>query len=112
MRVKSFALFAAAGLALAACGETMGGATEMDPITRAVSGNTLTRGDTAIEVNTDGTLGGHVRGTWTVSNGQWCDTIIEPEEVAGTTCMGVELGDGELTFINDDGTPGNTWQIS
>lgn len=116
MKAKSFALVCAAGLALTACGDMMNGSADIDPVTRAVSGNTLVHGDVAINVGTDGTLdgttpGGEFSGTWIVQNGQWCDTIIEPADMAGTTCMNVELGDSELTFINEDGSPGNTWQI-
>ena len=117
MKARSMALVAAAGLTLAACDGMMGASTQMDPVTRAVSGNTLTRGDVVINVNSDGTLAGTTpdgafSGTWTVQNGEWCDTIIEPAEMAGTTCMNVDVGDGELTFINPDGSRGNTWEIS
>ncbi|MCC5987678.1 MAG: hypothetical protein JJT95_08350 [Pararhodobacter sp.] len=116
MKAQSFALVCAAGLALTACGDMMDRPADVDPVTRAVSGNTLTYGNVALNVNPDGTLdgttpAGDLRGTWMVQNGQWCDTIIEPEDQAGTTCMNVELGDSELTFINPDGSRGNTWQI-
>ena len=117
MKATPFALAAAAGLALAACDGMMAGQPTMDPITRAVSGNTLTRGDVAITVNTDGTLegttpAGEFSGTWTVQGEQWCDTIVEPADMAGTTCLNVDIGDGEITFINPDGSRGNTWEIS
>lgn len=116
MKKQTFALMATAGLALAACGDMMGGQPEPDPITRALSGNTITFGAVSMNVNRDGTLDGEtpsgtLQGRWAVRDGQWCDTIVEPENFAGTTCTDVELGDGEITFLDDDGSPGNTWQI-
>ena len=116
MRKQSFVLVAVAGMALTACGDMMTGEAEMDPITRAVSGQTLTLGDSAINVMPNGALtgtvpGGELRGAWEVRNGQWCRTITMPERTAGTACHDVELGDNQITFLNPDGSPGDTWQI-
>lgn len=125
MNARTLGMIAAAGLALAACDNMMGGQppvepaaqAHVDPITQALSGNTLTRGDISIHINPDGTLSGtspagDLIGTWEVQDGQWCDTIVEPEAAAGAHCMAVALGDDEVTFINPDGSPGNTWEIS
>ncbi|MCC5999794.1 MAG: hypothetical protein JJU19_02890 [Pararhodobacter sp.] len=117
MKLQTLSIVTGAGLFLAACGDMAGGQPETDPVTRALSGNTMTFGEVSIEVNPDGTLAGEtpdgdLAGRWAVRDGQWCDTIVEPEAYAGTTCMDVELGDGEITFLDADGTPRNTWQIS
>ena len=116
MRASIFGMTAAAGLALSACGDMTGGQPEMDPITRAISGQTLTRGDNTIMIMPNGAMrgttpAGELLGVWEVRDGQWCRTISAPENVAGTACQGVELGDGEITFLEGDGSPGNTWQI-
>lgn len=109
MRKQSFALIVGTGLALTACGDMIASESEMDPITRAVSGQTLIQGENVINTNADGTMtgttagGDEIRGAWAVRNGQWCRTLTLPARLAGTACQDVELGDGEITFTAADG---------
>ena len=93
----------------------MTGQAEMDPITRALAGNSLVLGDSIVNVNADGTLdgttpNGELRGAWAVRDGRWCRTITLPETNAGTQCQEVELGEGEATLTAADGRA-STWQI-
>ena len=115
MRKQTCILVAAAGLTLAACGDMMTGQAEMDPITRALAGNTISIGESVVNVNRDGTLdgttpNGELRGAWAVRDGRWCRTITSPEANAGTQCQEVDLGEGEVTFTAANGQT-STWQI-
>lgn len=78
----------------------------VDPITAAVSGKTLTAGDSILNVGADGTLtgvlpdGAELIGEWSVRNGQWCRTINTPSRFAGTACQNAELIDDAKISID------------
>ena len=105
-------IVAAAALGLSACDTsndvlgTDAAATEVDPITAAISGKTLSSANSKIRLATSGQLTGtagpngdvRLAGAWTVRDGQWCRTLNEPTQIAGTECQAATLGDGTITI--------------
>lgn len=98
-------------LALGAC-QANTTATEVDPLTAAVSGKTLVSEGGEFRVGRDGTLTGavgpnrdtEVTGAWAIRDGQWCRTLTAPARLAGTACQAMTLnGDGTVTI---DGVSG------
>ncbi|MEE4118911.1 MAG: hypothetical protein V2I65_07845 [Paracoccaceae bacterium] len=106
--IRSMSFDAIAGLALSGCVQTT--SADVDPLTAALAGRSLTNDAGTIDVNRDGTLSGLAEGAWTVRDGQWCRTISEPARLAGTACQDATLnGDGSVTI---DGVNGPvTWAI-
>jgi hypothetical protein len=90
-------------------------APEMDPIAAAVSGRMLVAGDNVLLAGSDGSLtgtlanGAELTGAWEVRDGQWCRTLVTPENLAGTDCQAAELGDGTITIEGTNGP--TTWTI-
>lgn len=110
---NSFAVLAFASTTMGCVPATSN--SDTDPITAAVSGRTLTLGSSRLDVGADGTLTGVIRngdelvGTWSVQNGQWCRTIVQPTRLAGSECQNASVGNGTFTV---DGLQGPlTWQI-
>jgi len=91
---------------------------QMEPLTvAAVSGKTVTAGDTTIYVNPNGTLSGtgpagSIAGTWEIRNGQWCRAITAPQAWVGTQCQDAQLTGNNLTLSNAAGTAMVNWTIT
>ena len=89
----------------------------LDPITRAISGKTLSADGNAITMEADGSLvgtlsgGTAVKGAWEVRDGDLCRTLVEPENLVGTECQKAVLGDGVIT-ITGLGNRDVTWTIN
>ena len=90
----------------------------MQPLTvAAVSGKTVTAGETSIYVNPNGTLSGigpagAIEGTWEIRNGQWCRAITAPKAWVNTRCQKPRLTGNILTLPNADGTAMVNWTIT
>lgn len=83
-------------------------ADQTDTIRKAVSGKTLTNGGTKFKVKRNGRLTGSsgalkFKGTWTIRDGQWCRTLTEPANFAGTECQPTELGENTITITGSRG---------
>jgi hypothetical protein len=98
-------------LALAAC-QANTTASEVDPLTAAVSGKTLVSEGGEFQVGSNGALSGAigpnrdtaVAGAWAIRDGQWCRTLTEPARLAGTACQAMTLnGDGTVTIDGVNG---------
>jgi hypothetical protein len=91
-------------LSLGACAPVETG--QVDPVEAALSGKTLVRENAELTVNPDGTITGFVGdakstpylATWSVTNGNWCATTIEPENLAGERCREVTFEGSKVTF--------------
>jgi hypothetical protein len=114
MRIRTISAVIVLVAGTAAC-MPAGPTAEMDPITAAVSGRTLTAGDTVLNAGADGSLTGtlpngtELSGAWTVRDGQWCRTLEVPANLAGTECQDAVLGDGTITIDGQRGP--TTWTI-
>lgn len=109
---------ASTAIFLSACqmGTTGAGAT-VDPLDTALRGKTLTNGGSTVLLGQDGTMSGMVgpkgdtvlEGAWTVRNGQYCRTVVEPAQIAGTECQDVTIDGNMATFRGPRGE--STWMI-
>lgn len=91
---------------------------QVEPLTvAAVSGKTVTAGNTSIYVNPNGTLSGSgpagaIAGTWEIKNGQWCRAITAPRAWVNTQCQNAKLNGNILTLPNAVGTTVVNWTIT
>jgi len=104
--IRVFA-FAIVGLTLTACAETT--TAPLDPIAAQLSGKKLVNERSSFDVNPDGSLTGQAGdvsfvGAWAIRDGQWCRTLEEPEQFAGTACQDIAFNDDGTVTI--DGTNG------
>ncbi|QFT62065.1 hypothetical protein [Roseivivax sp. THAF30] len=96
---------------LAGCATT-GTMSTMGPIETRLTGKTLVNsGGWSITPEAGGVLSGTeadgsaVVGTWEERNGQFCRTLTQPADWAGTACQNVVFeDDGTVTFIRADGS--------
>ena len=77
-----------------------------DPLYSSLVGRTLTRGGFTITFNPDGSMVGanpDLTGTWEVRDGQFCRTISQPAQMAGTECQSVTISGASYTFTGPSG---------
>ena len=100
-----------AACVLAGCAAT-GSVETMGPVETRLSGKTLVSdGGWSLMLQPGGVLSGSeadgspVLGTWEERGGQFCRTLVEPKDWAGTACQDVVFSDdGTVTFIRADGS--------
>ena len=111
--MKRFAQITVLGLVLAGCQTTTNASAPMNDgiLKAALSGKTLVRGDTSIALNSDGSMvSDAVEGTWYVSGGKFCRTIVKPANYAGHECQGVVFEGDQVTFNSPSGRS-NTYTL-
>lgn len=77
-----------------------------DPLYTALAGQSFSRGDFTITFNTNGRLTGEnpsVVGRWEIKDGQFCRTITEPAQIAGSECQNVTIDGDSYTFSGSSG---------
>jgi hypothetical protein len=107
---KLFIGLAAAGSLLAACdtmAPTPASSGAQDPITAALVNKTLRSTNTTLRTNEGNRLRGlsgpsgtiPISGAWEIRNGQFCRTLTDPPQMAGTECNDITI-DGETATIS------------
>lgn len=84
-------------------------------ITQRLSGNRITVNNMILEIGPDGSLvgtlagGGPIAGSWSIQNGQWCRTFVEPSSSAGTECQDLVVEEETMTVTTANGP--QTWKF-
>lgn len=95
---------------LVACGQSEP-EVAADPITQALVGKTLTSGAAVIQLQEFNKMVGRagpngdvlLDGAWEIREGQFCRTLTQPPQLAGTECQDVTLDGDTVTFATSRG---------
>ncbi len=112
--MKNFFLGASVSILVSSFGAIQVQADQTDAVMKALSGKTIVSPTAEFKLRKNGRLTGKAgslkfKGSWTVRDGDFCRTLTEPKQWAGTECQPTKLGDGTVSITGRNGT--NVWKI-